>query len=331
MKELTNYYLSFKNEKGIIDNGMGDWCPPRWDRRKNPSAMECHPVVSANAYFYDILGIMELFANMNNDVAFAAKMKTEKKALFAAFNKEYLEEIPLAQHKWYGSQTATVMALQFEMVADKDIQAVIDGLAYDIVAERGGHYTTGIHGGRYLYTVLNNHGKAELAHQVLTTPTFPSQTYIMNYGFTTWPERQFYWDSMPELSNSLNHPMNSGFAAYFFETLGGIKTAYETPGYKTFTVNPVFQKEITQTMVKVPTPYGMIQNEWEVKDAQFTMQLEVPFNTKAKLVLTKSEMETLKINGLTCTDFQKKYNANLVGNSILMIGSGGYEIEYEMN
>jgi alpha-L-rhamnosidase len=41
MKGLTNYYLSFKNEQGIIDNGMGDWCPPRWDRRGNPSAIQC--------------------------------------------------------------------------------------------------------------------------------------------------------------------------------------------------------------------------------------------------------------------------------------------------
>jgi alpha-L-rhamnosidase len=57
----------------------------------------------------------------------------------------------------------------------------------------------------------------------------------------------------------------------------------------------------------------------------------VPFNTKAKLVLTKSEMETLKINGLTCTDFQKKHNAKLVGNSTLLVGSGRYKIEYEIN
>src|SRR5210317_807315 len=75
MKELTNYYLTFKDTSGIIQNGMGDWCPPRWDRRQNPDAMECHPVVSANAYFYDILGIMEYFAEMSGDDDFQQKMK----------------------------------------------------------------------------------------------------------------------------------------------------------------------------------------------------------------------------------------------------------------
>jgi alpha-L-rhamnosidase len=329
MKELTNYYLSFKNEKGIIDNGMGDWCPPRWDRQRNPGAMECNPIVSANAYFYDILGIMELLAAMNKDAEFKAKMKTEKKALFDAFNAEYLTEIPLAQYKWYGSQTATVMAIQFGMVNEDDIQKVLDGLEFDIVAERGGHHTTGIHGGRYIYSVLNKYGKADLAHHILTTPTFPSQTYIMNYGFTTWPERQFYWDAMPQLSNSLNHPMNSGFAAYFFETLGGIKTSYETSGFKEFTVNPIFQKEITQTTVKVPTPYGNIYNNWKLNDTHFSMDLNVPFNTKAKLVLTKSELASLTINGDSWADFQKKYKAQLVDNSVVLLGSGVYNIEYE--
>ncbi len=328
MKELTYYYLSFKNEKGIIDNGMGDWCPPRWDRRRNPDAMECHPVVSANAYFYDILGIMELFAAMTNDAEFETKMKKEKNALFNAFNGEYLVDIPLTSYKWYGSQTATVMALQFGLVVDENKQKVIDGLAYDIVAERGGHHSTGIHGGRYIYTVLNKHGKADLAHKILTVPTFPSQTYIMNFGFTTWPERQFYWDAMPQLSNSLNHPMNSGFAAYFFESLGGIKSTYESPGFKTFIVHPVVQKDLTQTRVTVPTPFGPIHNEWRVSDGHFSMDLDVPFNSKAKLVLTKNELATLTINGIKWTDFQKENKVPLKDDSMVVLGSGKYNVAY---
>ncbi|WP_430934871.1 family 78 glycoside hydrolase catalytic domain [Saccharicrinis sp. 156] len=328
MKELTNYYLTFKNEKGIIDNGMGDWCPPRWDRKRNPLAMECHPVVSANAYFYDILGIMEAFATMNKDAAFEAKMKEEQESLFKAFNAEYLQSIPMAPHLWYGSQTATVMALQFGMVPDEKVETVVDGLAYNIVAVKGGHHATGIHGNRYIYTVLNKYGKAGLAHKILTTPTFPSQTYVMNYGFTTWPERQFFWEDMEGLSNSLNHPMHSGFAAYFFESLGGIKTDYNTAGYKEFTVNPVFQKEITETTVNVPTPYGNIFNSWHMTQESFSMELEVPFNTKAKLVLAAEELKSLKVNDEEWLRYQQENKIKLVNNSIVILGSGTYKIKY---
>jgi len=156
---LTNYYLSFKDKKGIIQNGMGDWCPPAWNRRKNPSAMECDPIISANAYFYDVLGIMEKFANMNNDPTFEQKMKGEKEDLFTAFNTEFLTIIPSTQYKWYGSQTATAMALQFGMVAESDVSAVVNGLEYNVSVIKGGHHATGIHGHRHIYSVLSNYGK----------------------------------------------------------------------------------------------------------------------------------------------------------------------------
>ena len=329
MKGLTNYYLSFKNEQGIIDNGMGDWCPPRWDRRGNPGAMECDPLTSANAYFYDILGIMEKFAKMNNDPAFEVKMRKEKTALYDAFNAAYLTDIPGTNHQWYGSQTATVMALQFEMVAKENVEAVVNGLVYDINDIKGGHHAVGIHGNRYIYTVLTKYGKADLAHQILTTPDFPSQTYVMNYGFTTWPERQFEWKKMEGLTNSLNHPMHSGFAAYFHESLGGIKSTFQASGYKEFTVNPKFPEQITQTTVEIPTPYGKIQNSWEKKGANFLMNLHVPFNTKANVVLTKEEMESLLINGEKWEAFYKEHQMEVNDTSTIILGSGTYQIEYE--
>ncbi|SMC80015.1 alpha-L-rhamnosidase [Cellulophaga tyrosinoxydans] len=328
MKDLTNFYLSFKDENGIIQDGMGDWCPPRWDRKGNPSAMECDPIISANAYFYDVLGIMETFAKMNNDPAYQADMQKERQALKDAFNKAYLVNIPNTKHKWYQSQTATVQALQFRMVPDNDIQNVVNGLAYDIVEIKGGHHNTGIHGNRYIYTVLAKYGRADLAHQILTTPEFPSQTYVMNSGFTTWPERQFEWEKMEGPTNSLNHPMHSGFAAFFYESLGGIKSSRENPGYKEFTVNPEFSGAITNTEVSVSTPYGNIENSWTHKENILEMNLKVPFNTKAKIILNKSEFESLKINGKSFEDLQKVNKAVLTENTNVLIGSGSYRVEY---
>jgi alpha-L-rhamnosidase len=229
--------------------------------------------------------------------------------------------------EWYGSQTATVMALQFGMVPNDKIASVVKGLKYNIEAVKGGHHSTGIHGNRYIYTVLNKLGHADLAHEILTTPTFPSQTYIMNYGFTTWPERQFYWDEMEGLTNSLNHPMHSGFAAYFFEMLGGIKSSVDKPGYKEFTVNPVAADNITNTSVIVPTPYGNIKNSWEKTDSDFSMNLAVPFNTKASIFMDKNEMESLKIDGIKLSELQK-VNKIEIRDSNVILGSGIYQIDY---
>ena len=327
MKGLTNFYLNFKDENGIMQDGMGDWCPPLWDRRKNPSAMECDPIISANAYFYDILKVMEKFAKINNDAAFESQMKTEKEALLKAFNKQFLVEIPNTKHKWYQSQTATVQALQFDMVPETEIENVVNGLVHNIVEIKGGHHSTGIHGNRYIYTVLTENGHADLAYEILTTPEFPSQTYVMNSGFTTWPERQFIWEEMEGPSNSLNHPMHSGFAAYFYESLGGIKSTIENAGYKVFTVNPEFPKKITSTSVAVPSPFGTIKNDWKLEGNTLSMNLKIPFNTKAKVILTENELKSVKINGESLEDFKKENNIK-VEEGAVVLGSGNYQIEY---
>jgi alpha-L-rhamnosidase len=149
----------------------------------------------------------------------------------------------------------------------------------------------------------------------------------MNSGFTTWPERQFEWEKMEGPSNSLNHPMHSGFAAYFYESLGGIKSSESNPGYKMFLVNPEFPSAITITEVSVPTPYGNIINKWNANDSVLKMNLEVPFNTKAKLILTSSELESLKINGQSVQDYKKQNTLEIIESAVL-IGSGKYQIEY---
>lgn len=325
MKGLTNYYLTFKDQKGIIDNGMGDWCPPRWDRKKNPGAMECDPVISANAYFYDALGIMERFATISGDAAYVQAMKSEKDQLYDAFNAAYLQSIEGTDFLWYGSQTATVMALQFEMVPEEKLQQVVDGLVHDIVQVKGGHHATGIHGNRYIYTVLSKYGKADLAYEILTVPTFPSQTYVMNYGFTTWPERQFEWEGMSGLTNSLNHPMHSGFSAYFFESIGGIKSTYEQPGYKLFTVDPTFPQALNSASIVIPTRHGKIQNEWEKDGDKLSMNLTIPFNTSAKLILSDEELKSLNINGKAWRDVGEEV---ILSGSDVVLGSGNYEIQY---
>jgi alpha-L-rhamnosidase len=151
----------------------------------------------------------------------------------------------------------------------------------------------------------------------------------MNFGFTTWPERQRDWDiKLTDNGGSQNHPMHSGFSAYFYESLGGIKPIYAAPGFKEFTVNPQFSNNITSSSVTVPTPYGSIQNSWNIDNSNFSMNLKVPFNTKAKLVLSSKELKSLKINGKKWRKFQKQ-NQTKINEKYLLLGSGNYLIEYQ--
>ena len=292
MKELIRYHLSFRNEKGIIENGLGDWCPPRWDRHDNPGAMECHPHISANAYFYDVLGIMERIAGMKGEKDYAAGLSALQTEVKEAFNREFLVETD-GGLRWYGSQTGTVMALRFGMVPEEYMEEVVGGLVHDITVTHKGHHSTGIHGNRYLYTVLNDLQKEDLSMDVLTHPEFPSQAFIMNSGQTTWPERQFDWLDGREWDRSLNHPMQAGFAAFFYEALAGIRPDPGNPGFRHFFIRPSGFDRLEHAGATVKSPYGEISSSWSRKEDKVVLSITVPFNTTATLVLPGREDQVL--------------------------------------
>lgn len=326
MKDLVGYYLSFKNDKGVIENGGGDWCPPLWDRHDNPSAMECHPYISANAYFYDILGIMSRIAKMMGEEDYAKELLIEQDTLKKTFNREFLVTIGKSDTKWYGSQTATVMALQFDMVPKEVREAVVEGLKYDIINVKKGHHSTGIHGNRYIYTVLNDLGEKELAYNLLTSPEFPSQAYILNAGLNTWPERQWKWGSGIEWDRSLNHPMQAGFSALFYESLAGIKPIPEFPGYKKFIIKPTLWNQLDHAGAEIESPYGGILSKWRRTESSVTLKLKVPFNTEALVILPVKKGTTPEVQLENGENIPVK---NLDKESGITLGSGLYTILFE--
>lgn len=324
MKELVEYYLTFKNENGVIQNGMGDWCPPLWDRRENPDAMECDPVVSANAYFFDILKIMTKIAILQRDEVFRISLEKEQIDLKAAFNKEYLQLIGDEEALWYGSQTGTVMALRFGLVGSSIEDRTIKGLLHDITKVKSGHHSTGIHGNRYIYTLLSDLGMQDLSSRLLSHPEFPSQAYIINAGMTTWPERQWEWTSGIEWNQSLNHPMQAGFAAFFYESLAGIRPDPDEPGFKQFIIKPSFLENLEFAGAEIESPYGTIVSKWKRLDKGIELDLEIPFNSKARVILPINRDQETSV-------FSAIYNAVEVPPNHgggYWLGSGKYRLKF---
>jgi alpha-L-rhamnosidase len=77
----------------------------------------------------------------------------------------------------------------------------------------------------------------------------------------------------------------------------------------------------------VPTPYGDITNKWTINDKVLSMNLIVPFNTQARVLLIPSELESLEINGMTISKF-KQNNTVEIQDDMIILGSGKYQIEY---
>jgi alpha-L-rhamnosidase len=84
---------------------------------------------------------------------------------------------------------AYMLALQFELLPENLLAAVIQRLAQDV--EKRGHLTTGFLGVSHLCPVLSQVNRSDLAWQLLLTDSYPSWLFPVKNGATTIWER---WD-----------------------------------------------------------------------------------------------------------------------------------------
>lgn len=174
-----------------------------------------------------------------------------------------------------------------------------------LIRENGNHLATGFTGTPYLLFALSDHGRADIAYQLLLQDTCPSWLYEVKADGTTIWER---WDALrpdgtvniSQLTGtvneaesdggmvSFNHYANGAVGDWLYRKCLGIEPI--TGGYKTFKMKPILGGGITWAKGNVKTPYGMIQAEWHIKqDNIFAVNLRVPVSSKCILMLPNGE------------------------------------------
>jgi alpha-L-rhamnosidase len=326
MKDFIRYILRYEDKNGIIQNGYGDWCPPGGNDK-----MECPPVLSSTAFFYGTLSILRDMAAKLGDSEYSTWCAEKMVNVKEQFNAAYLRQIPGTGSWTYGSQTAIIMAYRMGLIPDDRKTAVMEGLVYDIDTLHRGHISTGIHGQR-IYSVLCDMGLEDLAYSVLTTPTYPSLAYTLAADQTTWPEEPQEWKnrSVPR-SGSFNHPMNSGFAAFFHECIGGIRPMADAPGFKNFVVKPCLTNRLQWANTDMESPFGRIVCNWKKDKNALSLDVTVPCNTTAMVYLphpdgvSAEHPDGVSENGIPISknpDIQ--YIGQEDGRVIVKVGSGKY-------
>lgn len=315
MKTWATYEWGFV-EDGLLKHGLGDWCPPLWDRKTNPDAMECKPDISATLFYLEALRILSIMAGQQGDGAFAVWCQEKSGLLSREFNEKTLQAVEQTNAWSYGSQTANALALKFNIVPENKAKDVLNGLRWDIEARHQGHHACGVFGLKHLYTTLAERGQPDLAYSVLTNPTFPSHTYILGCGMTTWPERQFPMAANePYGARSYNHPFHSGFATFFHEIVSGIRPDPEQPGFKHIILKPVPLSQITWAKAEHECLYGVIKSGWRIKDHAFIWDIEIPANCSATVHVPG--IQVVAPDGATPVDMKGGY-------VVFEMGSGRY-------
>lgn len=268
--------LARQLKAGILTEGYGDWCPPG-----SVTPVVTPVALTSTAWFIRTATVTARAATSLGKQEEAAEFQSLADHSLTAFRAKFYD----APHHSFGSQTGDAMSLGFDLVPSEEAQQVADDLARDVEAHRF-HHDTGIFGSRYLFDALASYGHGDAAWKVLHQTDYPSIGYLFSLGATTfwecWGEQELdkKWGA-----RSLNHPMQAAYDAWFYEGLAGISPDSHTGGYKKFWIRPEFIKGLDWVRAYHNSPYGHISVAWRQTDKVKTLDITVPPNTEATLVL----------------------------------------------
>ena len=286
-------YISKKFPEGIVNHGLGDWCPPGGNEK-----IDCPVPVSSTAFHYLDLTILTKTAYLlgyQTDASYYSKRLNKVKE---QFNKHFFD----AERKTYGSQTANVMAINMGLVPEGATREVVKSLVNDITTKSNGFIQTGIFGLGRIFPALTENGAEDSAFKLFTKTGNHSFAHMWdNYNVTT------LWEVLPvddELSREVlngrshSHPMNSGYDEWFFRGIAGIHPDEKSPGFKKVVFRPYFTSRLINAQATYESPYGTISSNWKWEGKCFVWNIQIPANTGSDLYIPKLfGKQNLSVNG----------------------------------
>lgn len=324
-------YISSVSQNHLWNNSShyGDWLfYTMADDRDGKAALTDKHLIAQTFFAAStqiVIDAAKVLGNRDDVEKYSALLKNVKDA----FMQEYVTP---SGRLVSGSQTAYVLALNFDMLPE-DMRAQAAARLAENIKSYKNHITTGFLGTPYICHVLSRFGYDDVAYKLLFQETYPSWLYPVKMGATTIWER---WDGIkPDGSfqntsmNSFNHYAYGAIGDWMYKRVAGINIA--EPGYKKIKIAPVPGGKFTSVTAKLETLYGEVQSSWKIDDGRFILDVTIPANTEALVVLPNSNSASIS-EGNTNIEQTKgiKRTKDGVGNAILELGSGVYHFEYLM-
>jgi len=275
-------------DKRLWDTGFqfGDWLDPAAPPDK-PGDARTPGFIVATAYLARSAELAGLAAGVLGRKAEEAHYLGLAKEVRAAFNREYITP---AGRLLSDSATAYALAIQYALLAD-ETQRQNAGKRLAFLARANAYrISTGFVGTPLICDALCSVGDYQAAFRLLMQRDNPSWLYPVTMGATTIWER---WDSMlpdgsinPGEMTSFNHYALGAVADWLHRVVGGLAPA--APGYKRLEIRPVPGGGLTSASAAHLTPYGLASCAWRLEGGKMTVEVEVPPNTTAAVILPKS-------------------------------------------
>lgn len=315
MKRYLNY-LETKADGHILSHGLGDW----FDLGpKNPGVSQLTPIaLTATAtYFYDAQLMGKIAETLGETVDLAGYHELSA-GIKKAFNDQFFEKETGVYAT--GSQTSYAMPLYMGIVDSADRNQVEKNLIDSIKAGNNA-LTAGDVGYRYLLRALEEAGASQLIYEMNNRDDVPGYGYQIKHGATALTES---WPALKYVSN--NHMMLGHLMEWLYSGLGGIKQQEGDIGFKKILIEP----ELVQGLDWLKTSYHSINGEirvhWNKEEDAVTLNIDIPANTQAKLLLPAQDAAQIREKGepLTNRENVSLINSKKDGKIGLTVKSGSY-------
>ena len=186
------------------------------------------------------------------------------------------------------TQTAHILALYFGLTPEEYKEKTVAELL-ELLAKENGHLVTGFMGTPYFTHALSQNGHIKEAYDLLLKDDFPSWLYQVKTGATTIWE---HWDGLkPDGTmwsadmNSFNHYAYGAIGEWLVRVMAGINIDESKPGYKHVILTPQPGGGLTSAKGVYESVYGTIVCQWQLDGDELEVNVELPANTSATLIL----------------------------------------------
>jgi alpha-L-rhamnosidase len=228
------------------------------------------------------------------------------------------------------TQSAYALALNFDLLPVDKRQKAFEHLIR-CIEEYDYRISTGFVTTIMMMNELVRWGRTDIAWQLLESERFPSWIYSINQGATTIWER---WDGYVKgrgfqnaHMNSFNHYSIGAVGEWMVRHMLGINPDDRYPGFRHFIIHPRPGGTITWARGSYNSINGMITSDWHLKDGKFILDVEIPVNTSATVVLPAENKNNVRLNSKPVSSGLVNMDHRVAGELALELGSGKYSIE----
>lgn len=176
-----------------------------------------------------------------------------------------------------------VLVLKFHLVSDEKRTLVLNRLI-SLLEENDFCLDTGFVSVPFILDVLYENGCADIAYKILFQTKCPSWLYEIEKGANTiWETWKNVSADGTAMNSSYNHYAFGCVGDFIYRRIGGLQLI--EPGYKSFKIAPDFKCGLSSARLIFHSVYGKIKVEWKKEEMAVQMNITVPPNTTAHILL----------------------------------------------